>query len=205
MFGLFKSKPFYKNKTKDDFIKWFSKEKYWKQLNKDIINSIIDKSIDDPLAFEVFVFISESCDLVKNNYVRLSKDSSKDINFILPTFALTLYNTGALYRDQFLKSINEGQDPKSLSKIYEFALFGFESAIKIDEYCFGAYYQLAFLRGFLNKAEGARNYCLQGISKIDELESKNKDSLTHMEKAALNDISNSRKLFNEMIDNINND
>ena len=59
MFGFLKSKPFYKNKTREEFIEWFSKAKYWNKLNSKIINAIIDKFIGDPLAFEVFIHTSE--------------------------------------------------------------------------------------------------------------------------------------------------
>lgn len=42
MFGFLKSKPFYKNKTREEFIEWFSKAINWNKLNSIIINAIED-------------------------------------------------------------------------------------------------------------------------------------------------------------------
>lgn len=201
MFAFFKSKPFYKNKTREEFIDWFAKAQNWNKLNSKIINILIDKFIDDPLAFEVFVYTSETCNLISNNYIPLSEDSSQDMEFLLSTFALTLYNTGALFRDQLIEKINEvSQKTKELSRLLNLAQSSFESAAKLDEFCFGTYYQLAFLKGaLLNKYKQGIEYCNQGLAKIKKLESINQDKLSHMQRASFDSIEENKNLFNEAI------
>lgn len=189
MFRIFK-KPFYKNKTKKEFVEWFSKEQHWNKLSPKIIEAFIDKFNSDLPAFEAFVYVSGACKLVSNNYIPLSQESgNEDIEFLFSTYALTLYNTGAMLRDQFYKKMNQTQEySKELSGMYEIAMYAFESAIKLNEYCITAFIQLAFLRAMLHKYEDALNYCQQGLDKIAELESKDKSNLTLIQSTTLDTI-----------------
>lgn len=201
MFDFFKSKPFYKNKTHEEFINWFAKTQNWNKLNSKIINTLIDKFIDDPLAFEVFVYTSETCNLISNNYIPLSEDSNQDMEFLLSTFALTLYNTGALFRDQLIEKMKKGsQNDKELSRLLNLAQSSFESAAKLNEFCFGTYYQLAFLKGaLLNKYDQGIEYCKKGLEKIKKLESMDQNKFSHMQRASFDSIKENKNLFSEAI------
>jgi len=186
MFKIF-DKPFYKNETKEEFIEWFSKQQHWSKLNKTIITALVDKFANDRLAFECFVYVSDKYNLVSNNYIPLSQEpGDQDIDFLFSTYALTCYNTGAMLRDQFYKKINQTQQySKELSKLYESAIYSFESALKLNEYCITAFVQLAFLRAMLQKYEDAIKYCQEGLDKILELETKKKSGLTTIQRATL--------------------
>lgn len=205
MASFLKLKPFYKNKTREDFIEWFSNAKHWDKLNSKIIGAIIDKFIDDLPAFECFVYISESCNLVLNNYVSLSEKPSEDVDFLLSTFALTIYNTGGLFRDELLEQMNQdSQNVKALSRSLEMSQLSFESAIMLNEFCFGAYYQLAFLRGEILKKYGQGiDYCKRGLEKIEKLESMKKSELTLMQRSTLDTIGNSKELFDTALREFN--
>ncbi|MEK7450179.1 MAG: hypothetical protein AAB019_11950 [Planctomycetota bacterium] len=202
MFGFLKSNPFYKNKTREEFIEWFSKAKNWNKLNLKIINAIIDKFISDSFAFEVFVHTSENCNLISNNFipltqkVPLSQESDDYVDVLLSSFALTLYYTGVLFRDQFIEKMNAGEtEIKELSRLLNLSQDSFESALKLNEFLFGAYGSLAFLRGLLNKDEEGLEYCKKGIEKMKKLESIDQDKLTDMQRVSLNDVN----FFNKSI------
>jgi hypothetical protein len=205
MFGFLKSKPFYKNKTREEFIEWFLKAKNWNILNSKIINAIIDKFIGDPLAFEVFVYTSESCNLISNNFipsnqkVPLSQESADYADVLLSIFALTLYNTGVLFRDQFIEKMNAGEtEVKELSRLLNLSQDSFESALKLNEFLFGAYLSLAYLRGLLNKNDEGLEYCKKGIEKIKKLEAIDQDKLTGMQLASFNDVAFFNKAITEL-------
>jgi len=160
MFGFKKRKPFYENKSREDFIKWFTETKPWSKLDLNIIEAIVNKFENDPEAFEVFEWVSETCNLVADNYIPLmDKIGSDETDFALFTFASTLYNIGSLYRDKFVEAIKRGSnDVKAVSMLLNISHSSFESAIKLNQFCLGAYYQLAFLRGkIMNKNKDA--YC----------------------------------------------
>lgn len=189
MFGIFK-KPFYKNKTREEFVEWFSKEQHWNKLNRKIIDAFIDNFDNDLPAFEAFIYVSGACNLVSNNYIPLSQEAGdEDIEFLFSTYALTLYNTGTMLRDQFCKKMDQTQKySKELSGLYEMTMYSFESALKLNEYCITAFVQLAFLRALLQKYEDALRYCQQGLDKITELESKDKSDLTLIQTTTLDTI-----------------
>ena len=198
MFGFFKTKPFYKNKTRKDFIEWFSETKHWNKLNSKIINALIDKLIDDPNAFEVFVHVSGTCNLISNNYIPLSEEpGDNDIDLLFSFFALTLYNKGRMFQDKFIQGMKQTQQyNKALSELYKMSLFSFESAIKLNEFCFGAYYQLAFLRGeVIQKYNEGIDYCQKGLEKIAELESIDQSKLTLIQRSTLESISDSKNIL----------
>ena len=90
MFGFKKTKPFYENKSREDFIKWFSETKPWSKLDLNIIEAIVNKFANDPEAFEVFEWVSQTCNLVADNYIPLTESGSDDTDFTLSTFAATL-------------------------------------------------------------------------------------------------------------------
>jgi hypothetical protein len=201
MFGFKKIKPFYKNKSKEDFIKWFSETKPWNKLDLNIIEAIVNKFANDSEAFEIFEWVSQTCNLVANNYIPLIEKGSDDTDFTLSTFALTLYNVGNLYRDKLDEAIKRGSnDVKTISMLLNISNSSYESAIKLNQFCLGAYYQLAFLRGkIMNKNKDAIEYCKTGLAKIKELEGTDKSMLTLVQRATLDTIGNTKELFNAML------
>jgi len=173
MLNLFK-KPFYKCKTKEEKFKWFKAAKYWKELDDDVINLIVDKFIRDQLAFEVFVFISEACNLVKKNYIPLLKTVGNNENMILSSYALTLYNIASVYRDKLINGFNEGNVPeKEMSLFLNYCMSGYESTIVMDPSNFASYYQMAIVRGqLIGKYDEGIKYCQQGLKKIEQIDEK---------------------------------
>ena len=139
--GLFDRKPFHKLNGREEILQWFKSDKHWGKLNDKVLNVIIDKFGDDKLAFEVFIFISETCDLVKNNYISLCETTGDSIDLTIASFALTLYNTGSMYRDELIKKIGDDAIPeKTKSQYLNFAQSGYESAVKLDEFMISGYF-----------------------------------------------------------------
>lgn len=169
---FFKQKPFWKLKNREEIFNYFKKSKNWKNLDVKIINTIIDKFIDDRKAFEVFVYISEICNLVKNNFIPLAKKGfHENISLIILTFATTLYNTGSIYRDSLMEVVNDSSaTEKEKSKLLEHAKMAYESTVKLDKYFISAYYQLGVLWGVIqNKYDEGIKYCQKGIEIIEEI------------------------------------
>lgn len=202
LFDIFKkSKPFYKLKDRDEIYKWFKESDKWNKLDDKVIKILIDKFITNLNAFEVFVCISETAKLIENNYLPLCEDESLDTEYVCSTFGLTLYNTGSIYRDEFLEMFSKNtDDTKTLSKLIDHAFMGYESAVIIDKFCFGSYYQMAFLKGkiFENQKDGIE-YCKQGLDVISELENIPKSELGHFSKASLENANQSKDLLNSLI------
>lgn len=197
MLGFLKRRPFNKNKTRDEYVRWFSTAKYWKKLDIIIINGIIDKFIDDPLAFEDFVRISEDCNLVENNYPNFGED----VGFALPMFALTLYNTWVLYRDALINELDDDcQNIKVLSELEKYSQSALESAIKLNEYFFVADYQIAFIKGnLLKKYNQGIERCKIGLERIRKLKSMKIDELNNYQRASLKETEKSQKMFDALI------
>ena len=188
---FFTKKPFHKLKTKEEFLNWFSKSKYWGSLDFKIINAIIDKFIDDLPAFDIFVYISENCNLVKNNFLPLSKDKHVDISDVFSLFSTTLYNVGSRYRDELIKEDeSDSASVKEKARLLEFSQYAYESAIKLDKYQIPTYFSLGSIwGGILYKYDEGIKYCKQGINKIKELKSEPSNKLNYIQKAYLQDIS----------------
>lgn len=204
MFGFKKTRPFYENKNREDFIRWFSETKPWSKLDLNIIEAIVNKFISDPEAFEVFEWVSQTCNLVVNNYIPLMRHIDKvsdDTDFTLSTFALTLYNTGSLYRDKLIEAFERGSsDVKTSSMLLNISCSSFESAIKLNKFCLGAYLQLAILRGkFMNKNQDALEYCKKALAMIEELEGADRTQLTLVQKTTLDTIGNTKELFDDLL------
>ena len=197
MLGFLKRRPFNKNKTRDEYVRWFSTAKYWEKLDLIIINGIIDKFIDDPLAFEDFVRISEDCNLVENNYPNFGED----VDFALPMFALTLYNTWVLYRDALINELDDDcQNIKVLSELEKYSQSALESAIKLNEYFFVADYQIAFIKGnLLKKYNQGIERCEIGLERIRKLKSMKIDDLNNYQRASLEETEKSQKMFDALI------
>ncbi len=188
---FFTKKPFHKLKTKEEFINWFSKSKYWGSLDFKIINAIIDRFIDDLPAFDIFVYISENCDLVKNNFLPLSKDKHIDISYVFSLFSTTLYNVGSKYRDELIKeNESDSASVKGKARLLEFSQYAYESAIKLDKYQIPTYFSLGTIwGGILYKYDEGIKYCKKGINKIKELKAEPSNKLNYIQKAYLQDIS----------------
>ena len=188
---FFTKKPFHKLKTKEEFFNWFSKSKHWGSLDFKIINAIIDKFIDDLPAFDIFVYISENCDLVKNNFLPLSKDKYVDISDVFSLFSTTLYNVGSRYRDELIKeNESDSASVKEKARLLEFSQYAYESAIKLDKYQIPTYFSLGSIwGGILYKYDEGIKYCKQGINKIKELKAEPSNKLNYIQKAYLRDIS----------------
>lgn len=197
--GIFK-KPFYKNKTKEEFKSWFRRHNHWNKLDNVVIEAMIDKFIDDKLAFEVFIYVSENCKLIQNNYIPLRKRIG-DIDLLLYQFSLTLYNNGCSFRDRLIEEIKKvPPNQKECVVLLSNSQDSYESCIKLTEFFISAYYQIAFLRGgILEKYNQGIDWCRKGLKKFDELRAIPKDQLKHTEKATLEAIEPTIKLFNDAI------
>lgn len=200
--GLFGRKPFYKLNGREEILQWFKSDKQWGKLGDKVINVIIDKFENDKLAFEVFVFISEICNLVKNNYIPLCETTGNSIDLTITSFALTLYNTGSMYRDELIKKIGDDTIPeKTKSQYLNFAQSGYESAVKLDKFMISGYYQLAILRGkIMGKYEEGIKYCEIGLKKVEALESIPKDELNSTEEAQLMNLPEMKGWLNSAIE-----
>jgi len=197
--GIFK-KAFYKNKTKEEFKSWFRKHNHWNKLDNVVIEAIIDKFIDDNLAFESFIDVSENCNLIQNNYIVL-REIISDIDLLFYQFSLTLYNNGCSFRDRLIEEIKKvSPNQKELVVLLRNSQLSYESCIKLTEFFISAYYQIAFLRGgILEKYDQGIDWCRKGLKKFDELRAIPKDELKHTEKAILEEIQPIIKLFNDAI------
>jgi len=204
---FFTKKPFYKLKTREEFLNWFRKSKHWASLDIKIINAIIDKFITDLPAFDVFVYISENCNLVKNNYLPLSKDKNADISYILSLFSTTLYNVGSKYRDELIKkSENNSASIKEKARILELSQFAYESALKLDEYQISVYASLgAIWGGICYKFDEGIKYCKQGINKIKEFQAEPSNKLNYIQRASLQNISEMKESLNLLIKQFENE
>lgn len=184
---FFKQLPFWKLKNREEIFNYFKKTKNWKKLDDKIINTIIDKFIDNMEAFEVFVITSEKCSLVKNNFIHLAHTENISLTMIL--FATTLYNTGSIYRDRLIEIIDDSlTEVKEKSKLLERAKMAYESAVKLDKYFISAYYQLAFLWGSIqNEYDEGIKYCQKGIEIIAELRAMPSNEINYPYKKMIGD------------------
>jgi len=210
MINLFK-KPFYKCKTKEEKVRWFKTAKYWKELDEDVINLIVDKFIGDQLAFEVFVFISEACNLIKKNYIPLMKTVGNNENMISLSYALTLYNIASVYRDKLINGFAECNVPeKEMSLFLNYCMSGYESAVVMDPSNFSSYYQMAIVRGkLIGKYDEGIKYCQQGLEKIEEIDEIDEIERTQMQQSrfykdkVIPTTEELKRALNELLDDLN--
>lgn len=87
----------------------------------------------------------------------------------LLAIAMTLYNTGAIYRDKLLETLSDASvSPKERKRLLERAKMSFESAMKVHpNLSTSSSYQLAFLWGKIDSdTDKAIQYCQIGLDSI---------------------------------------
>lgn len=185
-------------KTREDFDKLFQNRPKWNELNNRTIEIIINKFIVDLQAFYSFIEVSEGCDLVER-YIKLRLDVVNDSDYIYNSIGTVLYNYGSLIRDNLLDMLSNGSnDTTVLTRLLNWTFMCYESAIIINKYNVGSYYQIAYLKFNFNpigqKDEG-RKYCQKGLNIINELNNLSKVEITHYTKAALKSSKKQNKLL----------
>jgi hypothetical protein len=163
-------RPFFKNKTKDDFMEWFSHVAPWSSLDSRITEIIVDRFNADPI-FEVFVHASQELNLV-SKYIDLQPllDTEGGHIAICPRIAMILSSAAenscsVVARD--LESKKKVTD--ELKMHYSYAVDALESSIHIEPNFLPAYVQMALLKAMIGKDGDAKEYCMRGLERIDQL------------------------------------
>lgn len=159
--------PFYANKTRDDFLRWFANVPPWNKVDATIIEMLIGKFGSNPL-FEVFVHTSQEEGLI-NKYAQLNHIARTDAGrfAIYPRIAMILSAAAEDSRAAIAKAMNN-KNVDALKTHYPKAIDALETAILIEPNIVLLYLQMATLRAMIGKNEEAAEYCRAGLKKIDE-------------------------------------
>jgi len=159
--------PFYANKTKEDFMRWFANVPPWNKVDATIIEMLISKFGGNPL-FEVFVHTSQDQDLI-NKYAQLNHIARTDAGrfAIYPQIAMILSASAEDSRAAITKAMNS-KNVDALKTHYAKAIDALETAILIEPNVVLLYLQIATLKAMIGKNEEAIEYCRAGLKKIDE-------------------------------------
>ena len=203
--------PFYQLKSKKKMKQYFRKTIPWKRLPEYITDEIVNRLFHDMLAFEVFVGVSIECNLVEGNYISLcggrgarnrKEENPKATDNTLSMFALTLYNSGGIFRDNFVEMLSDEKtsiDDIQHSNWFEYAKMCYESSVAIEPNMVGALYQLAFIWNLEGEPEKALSFCNEGIRLIESLDAIDEDKLTYyqigLKDAGLEEIMDNFKEF----------
>jgi hypothetical protein len=158
--------PFYANKTRDDFLRWFANVPPWNKVDATIIEMLIGKFWSNPL-FEVFVHTSQEEGLI-NKYAQLNHITHTDAGrfAIYHRIAMILSETAEDSRAVIAQAMNN-KNFDTLKTHYPKAIDALETAILIEPNIVLLYLQMATLRAMIGKNEEAAKYCRAGLKKID--------------------------------------
>lgn len=171
----FVSRPFFENKTKEEFQEWFRNVPEWNALDPGITDCLIDRMLGDPY-FELFMFTSMELNLIKE-YIPLRQFVGKELGAIAiySKIASSLYQKG-------LVNFRKAEEIKQLvfpdgsvgdkrfnefKTYYKNAMDAFESAIHVEPDFLMPYPFLAKLKLMINHHDEALEFCKQGLSRID--------------------------------------
>ena len=189
-----KTKPFHENNNDNEKKDWFSRTKPWHKVDEKIINALIKKFGDDPM-FELFVITSMEQNLV-TKYEQLNKhEFCEGTDLICSLISKIIYDAGSISAKKMITMLQQPQcNTDLLTHHYKIVMDTFETAIILDKNQVSAYYQLAIIKGLLNKTEEATKYAREGLAILQEIRSK--DSPFHL--SNIGAIKNANQTFEEM-------
>ncbi len=174
-------------RTREGAERYFRKTKPWKFLPSTVTNAIVDSYHPDVAALMRFAEMSMAANLVENNYIPLcggrrgARYEAADPRVLFIQFALTLYNTGNLYRDKVL-DLGDRLDRSNLQhrSWVDYAKTYYELALNLSPHMVGAYYSLSILWGVAEQQhEKALECTMRGIGILSEIERSPADQLAY--------------------------
>lgn len=163
-------RPFFKNKTKNDFMEWFSNVAPWNRLDSEITETIVDRFNANPI-FEVFVHASQELNLV-TKYIDLRPllDTVGGHTAICTQIAMILSSAAENSRLVLTRTLGRTLKYSDEQKRhYSYAVDALESAIYIEPNFLPAYLQIALIKMLIGKNDDAKEYCMSGLEKIEQL------------------------------------
>lgn len=182
IFNFFKKnsfvpRPFFENKTKEEFQEWFRNVPEWNTLDSGITDSLIDRMLGDPY-FELFMFTSMELNLIKE-YIPLRQFVGKEYGnvAIYSKIANSLFQKGlANFRKaEEIKQLGFPDGSVGNKRFNEFKTYyknsmdSFESAIHVEPDFLMPYPFLAKLKLMVNRHNEAFEFCKQGLERIDQM------------------------------------
>lgn len=163
-------RPFFENKSDEDFYQWFQNVSQWNKLDLTIVQILVARFRNNPL-FEVFVHTSQEQDLIKR-YAELNQAARTEAGkfSVCPKIAMILSSTAEDNREKFaraMRSKNQGAMKESYTK----AVDSLEVAIVIEPNIALLYLQMATLKSMLGKNHEAAEYCNTGLRVIEKQKS----------------------------------
>lgn len=191
-----RARPFFENKTKGEFVEWFSNVPPWNKLDTRIAEILIDRFGGDPI-FEVFVHVSHERNLVPKYAALQSLVGVDGGKFsICPRIAMILASAAEDSRSAIAMALKRGNQ-NDLKKHYGHAVDALESAIKIEPNIALLYLQIATLKASIGKNEDARRFCKAGLERIQKLKS------VPFHKSSIESVRNARSDMEEIESDIN--
>lgn len=126
-----------------DFIADLSRRKFWRDIDRRLLDDIARNAAGEMELLRNFVFVSERYRLVDNNFVRLASSPQKAFGCPLSMFAVTLYRLGSALCKQSVSIADPEQQKFALMT----ADMAFTSAVLCDALQLGPYAGMAFLYG----------------------------------------------------------
>lgn len=165
--SAWRPRPFYENKTKEEFLQWFANVPPWNKVDAGIIEILISRFESNPL-FEVFIHTSQDQSLV-SKYERLNQMVRTDAGkfAICPKIAMILSSAAEDSRAAIAKAMSKN-NAEDLKKYYSRAVDSLEAAIQIEPNIVLLYLQMATLKAIIGKNAEAMEFCRAGLKKIDE-------------------------------------
>lgn len=163
------ARPFFKNKTRDEFLEWFAHVAPWSGLDSRITALIVAR-FDPGVIFESFVLASDEYGLVPQ-YIALRKflDTPSGHLAICPSIAQILSLAAENSRSFVIRAMESKQSPvEEVVWHNRNALMALEAAVQIEPDYLPPYLQFALLRAMMRKHDEARTYCMMALERIDE-------------------------------------
>jgi hypothetical protein len=163
-------RPFFENKSDEEFIQWFQNVSPWNKVDISIIKLLIDKFRGNPL-FEVFVHASQEQSLIKQ-YIELNKIARTDAGrfAVCPKIAMILSSAAEDSREKFARAMNS-RNKNAMQDSYSKAADSLEVALVIEPNIALLYLQMATLKALLGKNPEAAEYCHSGLRVIENQKS----------------------------------
>jgi len=136
----------------DELFDQILRRKHWNKIDPEVIKAILDNSHNeifdkpgwDAELIRIFVFISEECHLLENNFLKIARTNAGDIGMILFCFSVTLSRLGS----QFAQSAHDAAAYEQAEYLAMMADMAFTSSILCDPFQLPAYGGMAILHGY---------------------------------------------------------
>lgn len=166
-------RPFYENKTQDDFKEWFRLAPIWCKLDEMILDILI-KRMYGKQEFELFMFTFMETGLLKQNYKQLNEiamniDKQVAEIRVCALIQALLNNLGL---DSHSKCIERNMinNNEEFKKYYQLTFDAFESLICFEPKALPPYIYLAKMKMVSKDYEKAKLFCKAGLDQIKEIE-----------------------------------